>query len=162
MVCLTLPPTLLVHLSCPRAKLGGLFITSKGRSMRTGQGTDASRTKSIDPTAMTKEVFANLRRALDLTEALISAAAAHAATAKDHQPQVAMRPEAKATPSPEKSFYTIKEVCETTRLGKSTVYKAIAEGQLRIEKWGRRTLISNDSLGAWTDTWTAKPAGGPL
>lgn len=130
--------------------------------MRTGQGTDTSRTKSVDPTATTKEVFANLRRALDLTEALISAAVAHAATAKDHQPPVAMPPEAKATPSPEKSFYTIKEVCETTRLGKSTVYKAISERQLRIEKWGRRTLISAGSLRAWIDTWETERSSRPL
>ena len=45
--------------------------------------------------------------------------------------------------------YSIKNVCEVTSLSKTTIYAAIACGELRITKCGRRTLVMAHDLHAW-------------
>lgn len=45
--------------------------------------------------------------------------------------------------------YTISEACAATRVGRTSLYKAINQKQLRAVKWGRRTLIPADSLHAY-------------
>lgn len=45
------------------------------------------------------------------------------------------------TPSPAKLAYSIKEACEVTSLGRTTIYAHIKAGRLQCVKVGGRTLI---------------------
>ena len=42
--------------------------------------------------------------------------------------------------------YTIAEAVLVSGIGRTSIYKAVAEGQLRAVKFGRRTLILADDL----------------
>jgi excisionase family DNA binding protein len=44
---------------------------------------------------------------------------------------------------------TIPEVCEQTRFSRTTIYEAIAAGELIARKRGARTIILNEELSAW-------------
>lgn len=44
--------------------------------------------------------------------------------------------------------YSIKECCEATSLGRSTLYNHIAAGRLRAVRVGGRTIIPADALHA--------------
>jgi excisionase family DNA binding protein len=48
---------------------------------------------------------------------------------------------------------SIAEVCKITGLGRTTIYKAIADGSLVRVKWGRRAMIFRDELNRWMSTW---------
>lgn len=48
----------------------------------------------------------------------------------------------------EPQVYTIPEACAVARVGRTSIYKAIKNKQLRVLKWGRRTLIWAESLHA--------------
>ena len=45
--------------------------------------------------------------------------------------------------------YSIKEVCEATSLGRTTVFAAISSGKLKARRLGGRTLILAESLTAF-------------
>ena len=106
----------------------------------------------FDRPSTTSEIFASLRRALDLTEALISDVFTRQEAAQAAQQQTTQTVAAAEARRLE-PYYTIKEVCETTRLGRSTIYKAISEQHLQTQKWGRRTLVSADALQTWIASW---------
>lgn len=53
-----------------------------------------------------------------------------------------------STNSP-KLAYSIREACEASSLGRSTVYAHIAAGRLQFRKIGGRTVIPADSLHAF-------------
>ncbi len=46
-------------------------------------------------------------------------------------------------------LFSLTEVCDLTRLGRTTIYSEINSGRLKIVKVGRRTLISREALRAW-------------
>jgi len=44
---------------------------------------------------------------------------------------------------------TIAEAAKMTGVGRSTLYKSAARGELRFKKFGRRSLILTEDLMAW-------------
>lgn len=46
----------------------------------------------------------------------------------------------------EKLAYSIKKACKASSLGRTTIYRHIAEGRLEVTRIGGRTLISAGSL----------------
>jgi excisionase family DNA binding protein len=59
----------------------------------------------------------------------------------------------------ERLVYTVSEACAVARVGRTTIYKAIQQKQLRAVKWGRRTLILAESLHARFKDLLALEAG---
>lgn len=51
-------------------------------------------------------------------------------------------------PRPFKLAYSIKEACEASSLGKTSIWNHIREGRLRVIRLGGRTLIPAESLHA--------------
>ena len=54
--------------------------------------------------------------------------------------------------------YSIKEACAVCRVGRTTLYGAIARGDLKTHKVGRRTLISPQNLKSWLDSCSNESA----
>lgn len=48
--------------------------------------------------------------------------------------------------------HSISEACSLTRTGRTSIYKAIKDGELRALKRGRRTLILAEDLRRWLET----------
>ena len=42
--------------------------------------------------------------------------------------------------------YSIREACEATSLGRTTIYGHIADGRLKVTRIGGRTIIAADEL----------------
>jgi excisionase family DNA binding protein len=47
--------------------------------------------------------------------------------------------------------YTVSEACSIARAGRTALYQAIARGQLRAIKRGRRTLVLAEDLSRWLE-----------
>lgn len=45
--------------------------------------------------------------------------------------------------------FSIAEACQITSLGRTKIYSAIRQGDLKVIKIGRRTLLAADELSAW-------------
>ncbi len=52
---------------------------------------------------------------------------------------------------PTKLGYSIREACDATSLGKTTLYSHISAGRLRTVRVGGRTIIPADALHALLD-----------
>lgn len=52
------------------------------------------------------------------------------------------------TNGPPKIAYSIKEACQASSLGRTTIYSHIAAGRLRAVRIGGRTVIPTESLHA--------------
>lgn len=50
--------------------------------------------------------------------------------------------------NPDKIAYSIREACQATSLGKTSVYAHIAAGRLKAKRIGGRTVIPAESLHA--------------
>ena len=55
--------------------------------------------------------------------------------------------------------YTIAEACAVGRIGRTSFYKAVRNGELRAIKCGRRTLILPADLQSWLES---RPAIKPM
>jgi len=47
--------------------------------------------------------------------------------------------------------YSIAEVCEVSRIGRTSIYEAISSRELIARKHGRRTVILADDLRRWLE-----------
>ena len=55
--------------------------------------------------------------------------------------------------------YSIAEACTLSSVGRTTLYTAIARGDLKTRKVGRRTLITAQDLKSWIDSCTTERKG---
>jgi excisionase family DNA binding protein len=61
--------------------------------------------------------------------------------------QPAIKPAPKITiPFSERPTLTVDEFCTMVGLGRSTFYKAVAAGDLKIRKYGKRTFITKEEM----------------
>ena len=51
----------------------------------------------------------------------------------------------------------ILEVCERTALSRSTIYRAISEGNLKETRYGRSVRISSEELDRFLNSLSGKP-----
>ena len=51
----------------------------------------------------------------------------------------------------EKLGFTVPEAAALSSLGQTSIYKAIREGQLRIRKYGTRTIITRADLASFLE-----------
>jgi excisionase family DNA binding protein len=55
----------------------------------------------------------------------------------------------------EKLGLTIAESCALAGVGRTSIYAAIGEGELRARKHGRRTIVLRDDLRRWLESLPA-------
>jgi excisionase family DNA binding protein len=48
--------------------------------------------------------------------------------------------------------YTIREACEASGIGRTSLYELLKSGALRARKHGKRTLILHKDLNRWLDS----------
>jgi excisionase family DNA binding protein len=49
-------------------------------------------------------------------------------------------------PLPERPTLTVNEFCKMVGIGRSTFYKAVEAGDLKVRKYGRRTFVTQEEL----------------
>lgn len=59
--------------------------------------------------------------------------------------------QSKKNPEPDALYVSIPEAARRMGLGRSSLYKEINAGKIRVKKCGKRTLISVDDIQAWFD-----------
>jgi len=96
------------------------------------------------------ELCRHLRSAIDVFEQI--AAEPYAPPAKAASGPPIAEAFLKQEVSSEKLAYTIKEAATALGIGRTTLWKAITEGQLTAVKLGSRTLISSEALRGWIGT----------
>lgn len=96
----------------------------------------------------------HLRSAIDILEQIASDP--YQPPVQPTQEEVALATPASLAPTvlpPEKLAYTIKEASVAVGVGRTTIYKALANGELNAKKLGSRTLILSDALQRWLDSF---------
>ncbi len=102
----------------------------------------------------TRELFMHLRCVLSLTEELISAGLSE--NTRPAAPLTRTEPSSSKPPTSQldqKLFLTVKDICEATGLGRSTIFKSISEGRLRKVKYGNKTLVHVEDFRTWVKGW---------
>jgi excisionase family DNA binding protein len=56
---------------------------------------------------------------------------------------------------PNPIVHSVPDACSLSGLGRTSLYEAIRSGALRAVKCGRRTLILDDDLRRWLQSWPA-------
>jgi excisionase family DNA binding protein len=56
-----------------------------------------------------------------------------------------------AIPLPDRPTLTVDEFCKMVGIGRSTFYKAVAAGDLKPRKYGKRTFVTRDELKRFVD-----------
>jgi hypothetical protein len=51
--------------------------------------------------------------------------------------------------------YTLTEINKMTKVGMTSIYKAINSGQLKAKKQGVRTLVLAEDFDSWIKNWPA-------
>jgi excisionase family DNA binding protein len=49
-------------------------------------------------------------------------------------------------PLSERPTLTVNEFCEMVGIGRSTFYKAVGAGDLRVRKYGKRTFVTTEEM----------------
>jgi excisionase family DNA binding protein len=61
--------------------------------------------------------------------------------------QLAIKSAQKLTiPLPERPTLTVNEFCKMVGIGRSTFYKAVGAGDLKVRKYGKRTFVTQEEL----------------
>jgi len=104
-----------------------------------------------------RELFLHLRAATDLLEQIILSSSSSTEKEKNEQPKDD-RPSIATTDQSrsERLAYTLKEVQELVGISRSAIYLALADGDLRAVKAGRRTLVLAKDLRSWLERLPTK------
>lgn len=60
----------------------------------------------------------------------------------------------------EKELYRIPEVCERYSISRSTLYRDIKDGKIRVVKRGKSTLLARADIQAWADAYMTPSKAG--
>ena len=71
--------------------------------------------------------------------------------ASEARPMRMAKRESMLRPTMEKLGFTVPEAAALSSLGQTSIYKAIREGQLRIRKYGTRTIITRADLASFLE-----------
>lgn len=74
-----------------------------------------------------------------------------------------MKTKQQAIPLSERPTVTVDEFCKMLGFGRSTFYKAVAAGDLKPRKYGKRTFVTQDEMKRFVDNLprgTIKPLPG--
>jgi excisionase family DNA binding protein len=114
----------------------------------------SARSTGAASTRLVGLLFHHLRSAVDILEHI----AREGSVGVAHSPGLPIQPSAApANSSPtDKLSFTIKEVVSLLGVGRTTVYNAIAQKELKAVKLGSRTLILRDDLQSWMATFPAR------
>ncbi len=103
------------------------------------------------------QFYRHLRSAIDILELI---ALEPYQPPQKPPPEPAVAPPVPPPPPPsipaEKLTFTLKEAALALGVGKTTLYKALADGTLTAIKLGNRTLIPADALRAWLSAMPAR------
>lgn len=94
-------------------------------------------------------LFQHLRNAIDVLEQIVSYPYCPSPEPATERLASAPPPPSPPVVSSEKLTYSIREASAAFGISRSTLYDALAKGELQAIKLGTRTLISADGLRAW-------------
>jgi excisionase family DNA binding protein len=63
-----------------------------------------------------------------------------------------MKPTSQTISLSERPTLTVDEFCRMVGIGRSTFYKAVAAGDLKPRKYGKRTFITHDEMKRFVET----------
>lgn len=101
----------------------------------------------------------HLRAAIDVLEQIASEPFQPPRKATPEVPVTSPAPP--PTMPPEKLAYTMKEAAAALGIGRTTLWRAVSEGQLAALKLGSRTLIPADALRQWVGSMPSRGRHSP-
>lgn len=110
--------------------------------------------KRTDPRII--ELFRHVRDAIDILERLALESIPMSPPPEPSKPELPKVELAPKTIDHSKIAYSIKDISQKIGVSRSTIYKAIADKQLRAVKCGHRTQVLTADLQAWVLSWPAR------
>lgn len=104
------------------------------------------------------ELFHHVREAIDLLEDIGLHPFVPAVSEKPKAPEPGKSRVKITLPTIDqpKLAYSVKEIRTLIGIGTATIYQAMAKGELRAMKYGKKTVILSADLQAWIDSWSSR------